>query len=283
MAGELAAARVVKGSIERAADRTGAQVAALFRKHVGDTVSPESIADFVAAALPVVRSGGNSAGSLVNSAHRRARRTAGVTGSAPRLTPPEFNAEKVETSLRFIGMVQPAREAGALIEVPFRPSDVEKVYDDIEATAARQVVQMGMDAASNAARKDPRALGWARVTQGAGACYFCSMLESRGIVYTSESFRYSDPRFETNAFPPEVMSGELTAKVHDHCRCILVPVFNRSSDIISNADAIYSVWKRVQKDYGWVRRRFGLDMIQLWRLYWEGGTERIDAYVQRNT
>lgn len=283
MAGELAAARVVKGSIERAADRTGAQVAALFRKHVGDTVSPESIADFVAAALPVVRSGGNSAGSLVNSAHRRARRVAGVTGSAPRLTPPEFNAEKVETSLRFIGMVQPAREAGALIEVPFRPSDVEKVYDDIEATAARQVVQMGMDAATSAARKDPRALGWARVTQGAGACYFCSMLESRGIVYTSESFRYSDPRFETNAFPPEVMSGELTAKVHDHCRCILVPVFNRSSDIISNADAIYSVWKRVQKDYGWVRRRFGLDMIQLWRLYWEGGTERIDAYVQRNT
>ena len=283
MAGELAAARVVKGSIERSADRTGAQVAALFRKHVGDTVSPESISDFVAAALPVVRAGGNSAGSLVNSAHRRARRAAGVTGSAPRLTPPEFNAEKVETSLRFIGMVQPAREAGALIEVPFRPSDVEKVYDDIEATAARQVVQMGMDAASNAARKDPRALGWARVTQGAGACYFCSMLESRGIVYTSESFRYSDPRFETNAFPPEVMSGELTAKVHDHCRCILVPVFNRSSDIISNADAIYSVWKRVQKDYGWVRRRFGLDMIQLWRLYWEGGTERIDAYVQRNT
>lgn len=283
MAGELAAARVVKGSIERSADRTGAQVAALFRKHVGDTVSPESISDFVAAALPVVRAGGNSAGSLVNSAHRRARRAAGVTGSAPRLTPPEFNAEKVETSLRFIGMVQPAREAGALIEVPFRPSDVEKVYDDIEATAARQVVQMGMDAASNAARKDPRALGWARVTQGAGACYFCSMLESRGIVYTSESFRYSDPRFETNAFPPEVMSGELTAKVHDHCRCILAPVFNRSSDIISNADAIYSVWKRVQKDYGWVRRRFGLDMIQLWRLYWEGGTERIDAYVQRNT
>lgn len=283
MAGELAAARATKGSIERAADRTGAQVAALFRKHVGDTVSPESISDFVAAALPVVRAGGNSAGSLVNSAHRRARRAAGVTGSAPRLTPPEFNAEKVETSLRFIGMVQPAREAGALIEVPFRPSDVEKVYDDIEATAARQVVQMGMDAASNAARKDPRALGWARVTQGAGACYFCSMLESRGIVYTSESFRYSDPRFETNAFPPEVMSGELTAKVHDHCRCILVPVFNRSSDIISNADAIYSVWKRVQKDYGWVRRRFGLDMIQLWRLYWEGGTERIDAYVQRNT
>ena len=283
MAGELAAARVVKGSIERSADRTGAQVAALFRKHVGDTVSPESISDFVAAALPVVRAGGNSAGSLVNSAHRRARRAAGVTGSAPRLTPPEFNAEKVETSLRFIGMVQPAREAGALIEVPFRPSDVEKVYDDIEATAARQVVQMGMDAASSAARKDPRALGWARVTQGAGACYFCSMLESRGIVYTSESFRYSDPRFETNAFPPEVMSGELAAKVHDHCRCILVPVFNRSSDIISNADAIYSVWKRVQKDYGWVRRRFGLDMIQLWRLYWEGGTERIDAYVQRNT
>ena len=283
MAGELAAARVVKGSIERSADRTGAQVAALFRKHVGDTVSPESISDFVAAALPVVRAGGNSAGSLINSAHRRARRAAGVTGSAPRLTPPEFNAEKVETSLRFIGMVQPAREAGALIEVPFRPSDVEKVYDDIEATAARQVVQMGMDAATSAARKDPRALGWARVTQGAGACYFCSMLESRGIVYTSESFRYSDPRFETNAFPPEVMSGELTAKVHDHCRCILVPVFNRSSDIISNADAIYSVWKRVQKDYGWVRRRFGLDMIQLWRLYWEGGTERIDAYVQRNT
>lgn len=282
MAGELAAARVVKGSIERTADRVGSQVSALYRKHVGAEVTTEGIAAFVRAALPVVRAGGNSAGSLVNSAHRRARRAAGVTGSAPRLGAPEFNAEKVESSLRFMGLVRPAEQAGALIDLPFRPLEVEKVYDEVGQSAARQVVQSGMDAAVNAAKKDPRAMGWARVTQGAGACYFCSMLESRGMVYSGDSFIESDALFESNAFPPEVMSGEMVAKVHDHCRCILVPIFNRSSDIVSNANQIYETWKRVQNQYGWVRAQYGIDMIQLWRLYWERGTEGIDAFVRRN-
>lgn len=281
MAGELAAARATKGSIERTADKVGNQISALYRRHVGDQVSPDAIADFIKAALPVIRNGGNSAGSLINSSHRRSRRAAGVTGSAPRLSNPEFNAEKVESSLRYMGLVRPAEASNALIEVPFRPVDVEKVYEDVAASAARQVVQSGMDAAVNAVRKDPRALGWARVTQGPAACYFCSMLESRGMVYSGDSFLGSDRRFEENLYPPEVLSGEMGAKVHDHCRCVLVPIFNRSSDIQSNADEIYSVWRQVQRDYGWVRSRYGLDMIQLWRLYWEGGSDGIDRYVSR--
>src|SRR5690606_4792668 len=79
-------------------------------------------------------------------------------------------------SLRFMGLVRPAEQAGALIDLPFRPLEAEKVYEEVGQSAARQVVQSGMDAAVNAARKDPRAVGWARVTQGGGACYFGSML-----------------------------------------------------------------------------------------------------------
>src|SRR5699024_344341 len=135
-----------------------------FRRHVGDEISASSISSFITAALPVIRNGGNAAGSLVNSSHRRARRAAQTPGSAPRLGNPEFNAEKVESSLRYMGMVKPAEQSGALLEFPFTPSDIERVYDDVEASAARQVVQAGMDAAVSAVRKDARALGWARVT-----------------------------------------------------------------------------------------------------------------------
>src|SRR5699024_12329805 len=104
------------------------------------------------------------------------------------------------------------------------------------------------------AEADRAALGWARVAQGADACYFRSMLEARGAVYESNSFEFVAARFEENKMPPAVLSGELVAKTHDHCRCVLVPMFTRQSEVQKNADGIYATWKTVQRDYAWLRR-----------------------------
>src|SRR5699024_7108074 len=181
-----------------------------------------------------------------------------------------FNAEQAESSLRFVGFVEPARRDSAVLDLPFVNSEPDKTYDAVDGAAARRVVQSGMDMARAAAEADKSAIGWARVTQGVDACSLCSMLESRGMVYDVDSFEVVDSRFIENSLPPTVLSGELTAKTHDHCRCVLVPVFSRTSDIQKNADGIYATWKTVQRDYAWLRRSAGVDMIQIWRWYWEG-------------
>lgn len=270
MPGELTAARAAKRSMEVTANDIGSKVAALYRQIVGTQPSPDSISSFVSAALPVVRRGHSSAVSLAKSYHRQARRAAGVKGAAKIPKGPEFNPEQAESSLRFVGFVEPARRDSAVLDLPFFNSEPETTYDAVDAAAARRVVQSGMDMARAAAEADKKAIGWARVTQGADACYFCSMLESRGMVYSSDSFEFVDERFQENRLPPTVLSGELTAKTHDHCRCVLVPIFSRTSDVQKNADSIYSTWKTIQRDYAWLRREAGVNMIQIWRWYWEG-------------
>ena len=270
MASDLTAARAAKRSMEHTANDTGAKVSALYRQIVGATPSPDAVSNFVRAALPVLRRGHSSAQSLAKAHHRQFRRAAGVKGSVKIPAGAAFNAEQAESSLRFVGFVEPARRDSAVLDLPFVNSAPDKTYDAVDGAAARRVVQSGMDMARAAAEADKAAIGWARVTQGADACYFCSMLESRGMVYDADSFDVVDSRFLENSLPPTVLSGELTAKTHDHCRCVLVPVFSRTSDIQKNADSIYATWKTVQRDYAWLRRSAGVDMIQIWRWYWDG-------------
>lgn len=270
MSGELVAARAAKRSMEHAADDTGSKVAALYRQIVGTRPSPDAITQFVGSALPVVKRGHNTAVSLAKVHHRQARRAAGVKGAVKLPAGPSFNPEQAESSLRFVGFVEPAKRDAITFDLPFFNSQPETTYDAIEGSAARRVVQSGMDMARAAAEADKQAIGWARVTQGADACYFCSMLESRGMVYSSDSFEVSDFRFEENQLPPAILSGELTAKTHNHCRCVLVPVYSRTSEVQTNADGIYATWKKIQREYAWLRREANVDMIQIWRWYWEG-------------
>lgn len=270
MAGELVAARAAKRSMEYTANDTGSKVAALYRQIVGTQPSPEAISSFISAAMPVVKRGHASAVSLAKVNHRQARRAAGIKGSVRLPSGPAFNPEQVESSLRFVGFVEPGRRDSVTLDLPFFNSEPDTTYDAVDSAAARRVIQSGMDMARAAAEADKAAMGWARVTQGADACYFCSMLESRGMVYSSDSFLVPDMRFEENRLPPSVLSGELTAKTHDHCRCVLVPVFSRASEVQKNADGIYATWKTVQNQYAWLRRAAGVNMIQIWRWYWEG-------------
>lgn len=281
MAGELAAARAAKVSMEHTADQTADRVSALYTSIVGDFLTPDAISAFIAAALPIVKAGASAGASLASSSHRQARRAAGVTGQARVPKAPKFNSEQAESSLRYLGLVRPAKaegvtdlDQGILLTAP------AKVAEEVGAGAARRVVQSGMDQARAAAVADRRAIGWARVTQGADACYFCSMLETRGTVYSVESFEHSDRQFKENRMPPEVLSGELAAKVHDHCRCVITPIYSRTSEVQKNADQMYQTWLKVQRQYAWLARRAGVGMIEIWRWYWEGSIEnRAAKYV----
>lgn len=277
-ADNLALARTAKATLEYTADDVASTVTALYRQIVGEAITAEAIGEFILVALPVVRTGHISGASLSKSLHRQMRRAEGIAGRAPAMPTEAFNAEQAESSLRYMGLVRPAQKEQVGYDVPFLISEPDVTADLVGQSAARRVVESGMDTAQAAARADRLAIGWARVTQGADACYFCSMLESRGTVYERESFAASDPRFRDNAMPPAVLSGELAAKVHDHCRCVLVPIFSTGSTVQRNADGLYDTWKKVQSDWAWLARRAGLGMIDIWRLYWE---DRLEGYSRK--
>lgn len=227
--------------------------------------------------------GHHAVNSVSSSAYARTRRNEGVSGrfQFPRQRTP--NDEQIASSLKYLGFVAPRkRQQGGdvLWEVPLTDDDPALTERALGGGVGRRVVQQAMDSMVAAQRADARALGWARVTQGdSRVCYFCSMLESRGHVYKSQSWVDSDRRFVDNLMPPEVLSGELGAKAHDHCRCVLTPVFTRDSDVVKNADKLYSTWLDVQRRYEKVAAQLGWDMKQVWRLWWEGRID--DAIVRR--
>lgn len=277
-------AQVHKQAIVTQAETTSDKVLALYREIVGGFLSTVNMYDFVEAAVPVIKAGMGNAHTISGGAYGRARKGEGVRDSfrfPARRTP---NDEQIESSLKFLGFVEPRRrinEGEASFEIPMEDLHRERTESRLEGGVGRRVVQESMDAMARAVRADQRAIGWARVTMSDdNVCYFCSMLESRGIVYRLRSFEDSDRRFDDNMFPPAVLDGELSAKAHDHCRCVLTPVFKRSSDVQENADNLYKTWLEVQREYAAIARMLNWDMIKVWRLWWEG---RIDDAITRET
>lgn len=84
-------------------------------------------------------------------------------------------------------------------------------------TSTRIVLDGTRTTVEQSAKADPEAVGWYFATD-ADPCYFCAMIASRGIVFKHDSFELSNAQF----------IGKGTAKVHDHCGCILAPAFSRS-------------------------------------------------------
>lgn len=83
--------------------------------------------------------------------------------------------------------------------------------DDDELAAARfaQLMRSEMarpyrDTVLSNRQRDPRAVGWTRITRGSASCRFCRMLADRGAVYREATVRFA---------------------AHDDCMCTAAPVF----------------------------------------------------------
>ena len=115
-----------------------------------------------------------------------------------------------------------------------RNGEPESVRTRIEGVAQKLVTDVGRDTIETAVEDDDEAWGFARYARP-GACYFCALMASRGVVYKSEESagRRANQRFE----------GEGTAKFHDHCHCTITPVFAGQEyelpEHIAKADQIY--------------------------------------------
>lgn len=112
------------------------------------------------------------------------------------------NKEKVFTSLLVTGPVAMKKNMAAGLE-PMRARDA--ALKTIAQAAQRHVIDGGRQTVMKSVRRDKRAAGWARLTDGK-PCAFCAMLASRGPAYRSE--------------------GTAKFKSHDGCGCTAVPVFD---------------------------------------------------------
>lgn len=99
-------------------------------------------------------------------------------------------------------------------------------------TTSRIVLDGARTTIEDTSKADPEAVGWYFQTDG-DPCYFCAMIASRGIVFKDDSFEIADTQFV----------GKGTAKVHNHCACILAPAFSKTQDLPDISRQALEVYK----------------------------------------
>jgi hypothetical protein len=118
---------------------------------------------------------------------------------------------KATTSLEVLGPIGIKVAIGSGI-APAAAKD--SAFNMLARTSMLHVLNGGRQSLERDVRRDPRCIGYQRVTDG-DPCYFCAMLAGRGPVYSKRSFDAADP--------------------HLGCGCTLEPVYSRESNWVGNA------------------------------------------------
>ncbi|ARF59427.1 hypothetical protein [Streptomyces gilvosporeus] len=154
-------------------------------------------------------------------------------------------------------------DAGFLQEL----EDASQTAGRTSAGAAdRETLRAGRDLIDRASKRDRRAVGWARVTDG-NPCAFCAMLASRGAIYTSRATAAGGGRRKPKGSPdwraranrrPPVALEDLT-RYHNGCHCQTVPVFRRNDFMTDDAKRFDREWQEV------TRGMTGAEARRAWR------------------
>lgn len=150
------------------------------------------------------------------------------------------------------------------------PEVIERVASGLGAATSRHALAAGRNVvagtaalgmARDAETKSARRVGFARVMTGAETCSFCTMLASRGPVYSSDSVvRRRDGR-----------------RYHDNCDCVAVLVVAGQSWVgESQSKALYKKWQDVtwKKDDDGNPEIPGPNQFGQWRAYASALTDK---------
>lgn len=116
-----------------------------------------------------------------------------------------------------------------------------------QAAATDRIVKNGArHAVTSLAERDPRAIGYVRVSQTGTPCGFCAMLISRGIFYYS-SKQVAEGK---TADAPSVRRGEAEEgdQYHDNCNCVAEAVYSSSQYRNSPTYAVNREYTQLWKD-----------------------------------
>jgi hypothetical protein len=128
-------------------------------------------------------------------------------------TPPP---EELVRSLRYVGLVNTRNLIRAKV-----PDAARRTFVNVSGDVSRHALNAGRDTIIESVSADPRALGWARVTDSK-PCSFCRMLASRGPVYRSKAGGF---------------------KAHLRCGCSAEPVFHADAPWPGQAQEWAQQWK----------------------------------------
>lgn len=143
-----------------------------------------------------------------------------VPGSPVTRLAPVPDAAVLARSLRFTGPIT----AKQLISAG-RRDVVAQTLTHLSGNVTRLTLAGGRDTLLESVKADPRALGYARVSDGR-SCSFCAMLVSRGPVYDVESVGF---------------------EAHNHCGCAGEPVFDRDQPWPDGGRDLQTLWSESTK------------------------------------
>lgn len=187
-----------------------------------------TVPDWIEAVRALVAQYGNASATAAADFYEAERVAAAVTGrfTVPLLDPPPDG--KVDNSLRWATKDLWPRDPDdpATTEAQKQSMDVRlnAAEQKAEAVAQKLVTDQGRGTVQEAVRQDRMAVGYARAA-ALGACAFCRLLASRGMVFKQDTAGF---------------------RAHDGCNCGVIPVFRgQRFELSPHAQE----WDRLYREY----------------------------------
>lgn len=200
----------------------------------------QTVPAWITAVDALIRQYGETSASLAADFFDAQRDAAGVSGSFAVPLPDAPPPEQVEASLRWASKDVWPRDASVATEVQLRPIEERLDAAEVRAeqVAQKLVADQGREVVRQAVREDRQAVGYARAA-ALGACAFCRLMASRGMVYATAGTAGGDAN--------DKFSGDASvAKFHDDCHCAIIPVFRGQRFELS---AHATEWDRLYQEY----------------------------------
>ncbi|MEV6854698.1 hypothetical protein AB0M89_12925 [Streptomyces microflavus] len=198
---------------------------------------PASFPDWLEAANEVVTRYGDMSASLAAEFYEAQRVDADVGDSFTVPLADSPPTDQVETVLRWATHDVWPQDAETEVGRDPLASRLAVAERQAGAVAQKLVADQGRETIRQAAREDRQAVGYARAA-ALGACAFCRLMASRGMVYASAGTAGQDAN--------DRFLGDGTAKYHNSCSCCVVPVFRGQRFELS---AHAQEWDRLYREY----------------------------------
>lgn len=163
----------------------------------------------------LIRLRGRDSAAITSRYYQRFRQVEGVPGQYLPKMAADAAAEQVARSLGYVGPVQTQK----LLDLG-RTDVREQAFVNVQGATTRLVLDQGRRTLIDNVKADPQALGYMRVSDG-DPCAWCSMLISRGPIYTKETAFF---------------------EAHDSCGCSAEGVFDRKTQWTDDAKRFRELW-----------------------------------------
>lgn len=200
----------------------------------------------IAALAAIVNRFRNESSRSAISYYMESRSAARVPGLFVPRPAPEPPRELIEATAQITGARAYGRAAGRNLP---EARAMQNSGVQVAGALARITLDAGRQTILSAVEEDREAIGWIRITD-ANPCAFCSMLASRGAVFSEDTVSF---------------------QAHAHCACIGAPVWSRDEAWLGHSEDLYQQWKRETAGHS------GKDAIRAWRRYWNNRDTEGDA------